>query len=42
MPAKAGSQVTDSGRQTVGKRYPGDDKDWIPAYAGMTNGRVDF
>jgi len=26
MPAKAGNQVTDSVRHTVGIRYPGDDK----------------
>jgi len=36
IPAKAGIQVTDSVRHTVGNRYPGDDEDWMPACAGMT------
>ena len=43
--AQAGIQVTDRVRHTAGKRYPGmgmdpgfhrgDDKDWIPAFAGI-------
>jgi hypothetical protein len=49
IPAQAGIQVTDSVRHTVGKRYPGqgegldpgfhrgDDKIWMPAFAGMTD-----
>jgi hypothetical protein len=37
MPAQAGIQVTDSVRHTVENR--GDDKAWIPASAGMTEGR---
>ena len=41
-------QVTDRVRHTVGKRYPGgmdpgfhrgDDKDWIPAFAGIAKAR---
>ena len=51
IPAHAGIQVADSVRHTVGKRYPGygegmdpgfhrgDDKAWIPAFAGMTEAR---
>jgi hypothetical protein len=42
MPVKTGIQVTDSVRHTVEKRYPGGWWDWIPACAGMTEGKVDF
>ena len=47
--AQARIQVTDRVRHTVGKRYPGmgmdpgfhrgDDKDWIPAFAGIAKAR---
>jgi len=48
MPAKAGNQVTDSVRHTVGIRYPGYGMGMDPGFhrgdekAGMTAIRVDF